>query len=118
VPRAEFPNIMLHSFKGSRSERLGLEAIILHEQANRGRTVIEKVIEYGNVGFAVVLHTPDDEGCVKGGTLEPRARQNVLLELGFFIGHLGRDKVCALKKRAVEIPSDFVSIPALVPRTF
>lgn len=91
-------------------ERLGLEAIILHEQANRGRTVIEKVIEYGNVGFAVVLLTPDDEGCVKGGTLEPRARQNVLLELGFFIGHLGRDKVCALKKGAVEIPSDFAGI--------
>jgi hypothetical protein len=91
-------------------ERIGLEAIILHEQANRGRTVIEKVIEYGNVGFAVVLLTPDDEGCVKGGTLEPRARQNVLLELGFFIGHLGRDKVCALKRGAVEIPSDFAGV--------
>ncbi|AWT19713.1 TIR domain-containing protein [Klebsiella grimontii] len=91
-------------------ERIGLEAIILHEQANRGRTVIEKVIEYGNVGFAVVLLTPDDEGCVKGGTLEPRARQNVLLELGFFIGHLGRDKVCALKKGAVDIPSDFAGV--------
>lgn len=91
-------------------ERIGLEAIILHEQANRGRTVIEKVIEYGNVGFAVVLLTPDDEGCVKGGILEPRARQNVLLELGFFIGHLGRDKVCALKKGTVEIPSDFAGV--------
>ncbi|HHR6443370.1 TPA: TIR domain-containing protein [Providencia alcalifaciens] len=91
-------------------ERIGLEAIILHEQANRGRTVIEKVIEYGNVGFAVVLLTPDDEGCVKGGMLEPRARQNVLLELGFFIGRLGRDKVCALKKGAVEIPSDFAGV--------
>ncbi|MFL4399671.1 TIR domain-containing protein [Citrobacter portucalensis] len=69
-----------------------------------------QVIEYGNVIFAVVLLTPDDEGCVKGGTLEPRARQNVLLELGFFIGHLGRDKVCALKKGAVEIPSDFAGV--------
>lgn len=48
--------------------------------------------------------------CVKGGTHEPRARQNVLLELGFFIGHLGRDKVCALKKGAVEIPSDFAGV--------
>lgn len=91
-------------------ERIGLEAIILHEQANRGRTVIEKVIEYGNVGFAVVLLTPDDEGGVKGGMLEPRARQNVLLELGFFIGRLGRDKVCALKKGMVEIPSDFAGV--------
>ncbi|WCF12977.1 nucleotide-binding protein [Edwardsiella piscicida] len=79
-------------------ERLGLEAIILHEQANRGRTVIEKVIEYGNVGFAVVLLTPDDEGCVKGGTLEPRARQNVLLELGFLLVTLDGIKSAPLKR--------------------
>jgi hypothetical protein len=64
-------------------ERLGFEAIILHEQASRGRTVIEKVEAHGDVGFAVVLLTPDDEGCVKGGTAKPRARQNVLLELGY-----------------------------------
>ncbi|MEZ9171731.1 TIR domain-containing protein [Vibrio cyclitrophicus] len=91
-------------------ERIGFEAVILHEQANRGRTVIEKVIANSDVGFAVVLLTPDDEGAVKGGTLEPRARQNVLLELGYFIGHLGRDKVCALKKGDVEIPSDFAGV--------
>lgn len=91
-------------------ERIGFEAVILHEQANRGRTVIEKVIANSDVGFAVVLLTPDDEGRVKGGTLEPRTRQNVLLELGYFIGHLGRDKVCALKKGDVEIPSDFAGV--------
>jgi len=91
-------------------ERIGFEAVILHEQANRGRTVIEKVIANSDVGFAVVLLTPDDEGCVKGGNPEPRARQNVLLELGYFIGHLGRDKVCALKKGDVEIPSDFAGV--------
>jgi len=91
-------------------ERIGLEAIILHEQANQGRTVIEKVIAHGDVGFAVVLLTPDDEGCAKGGNLEPRARQNVLLELGYFIGRLGRDKVCALKRGTLEIPSDFAGV--------
>lgn len=88
-------------------ERIGLEAIILHEQANQGRTVIEKVVAHGDVGFAVVLLTPDDEGCVRGGALEARPRQNVLLELGYFIGRLGRDKVCALKRGELEIPSDF-----------
>lgn len=88
-------------------ERLGFEAIILHEQANRGRTVIEKVEAHGDVGFAVVLLTPDDIGCAKGGTPIPRARQNVLLDLGYFIGRLGRDHVCALKRGEVEIPSDF-----------
>ncbi len=92
-------------------EKIGFEAIILHEQANRGMTVIEKVNAHGDVGFAVVLLTPDDEGRVKsGGELEPRARQNVLLELGYFIGRIGRDKVCALKKGNVEIPSDFAGV--------
>ncbi|WP_046862729.1 TIR domain-containing protein [Microvirga massiliensis] len=89
---------------------IGFEPIILHEQANRGRTVIEKVEANSDVGFAVVLLTPDDEGCVKGGTPEPRARQNVLLELGYFIGRLGREKVCALKRGEVEIPSDFAGV--------
>jgi predicted nucleotide-binding protein len=89
-------------------ERLRFRAVILHEQANQGRTIIEKVEAHADVGFAVVLLTPDD----KGGTaseseLRPRARQNVLLELGYFIGRLGRDRVCALRKGEVEVPSDF-----------
>lgn len=91
-------------------ERIGLEPIILHEQANQGRTIIEKVVANSDVGFAVVLLTPDDEGCIKGGVPEPRARQNVLLELGYFIGRLGRDKVCALKRGTLEIPSDFAGV--------
>jgi predicted nucleotide-binding protein len=91
-------------------ERLGFQSIILHEQANQGRTVMEKVEAHGDVSFAVVLLTPDDEGCAKGGTPEPRARQNVLLELGYFLGRLGRDKVCALKRGTVEIPSDFAGV--------
>lgn len=91
-------------------EKLGFEAIILHEQANRGQTVIEKIEEHSKVAFAVVLLTPDDEGCRKGGTLEPRARQNVLLELGYFLGCLGRDRVCALKRGELELPSDYVGV--------
>lgn len=91
-------------------DQLGFTAVILHEQANKGRTVMEKVEADGDVGFAVVLLTPDDMGCVKGGTPEPRARQNVLLELGYFLGRLGREKVCALKRGALEIPSDFAGV--------
>jgi predicted nucleotide-binding protein len=91
--------------------QVGLAPIILHEQANRGRTVIEKVEAQSDVGFAVVLLTPDDEGKAKGSSeLEPRARQNVLLELGYFIGLLGRENVCALKRGTVEIPSDFAGV--------
>jgi predicted nucleotide-binding protein len=90
---------------------IGFEPIILHEQASRGRTVIEKVEANSDVSFAVVLLTPDDVGRAKAeNDLEPRARQNVLLELGFFIAKLGRDRVCALKRGDVVIPSDFAGV--------
>ena len=88
-------------------EKIEVEPVILHEQANRGATVIEKIETYGNVGFAVVLLTPDDEGAKRGDKPLPRARQNVLLELGYFIGRLGRANVCALMRGQVDIPSDF-----------
>lgn len=90
-------------------ERLELQAVILHEQASRGRTVMEKLEGYSDVDFAVVLLTPDDLGSAKSETasLRPRARQNVVLELGYFIGLLGREHVCALHKGGLELPSDF-----------
>jgi predicted nucleotide-binding protein len=88
----------------------GCEPIILNEQANRSRTVIEKIEANSEVRFAVVLLTPDDEGAKKGAALRPRARQNVLLELGYFLAKLGRENVCALKRDEVEIPSDFAGV--------
>ena len=93
-------------------EKLELEAIILHEQPSRGRTIIEKFEDYADVGFAVVLLTPDDNGAEKGeiDNLRPRARQNVVFELGFFVGKLGRQRVCALHRGDVEIPSDFAGV--------
>jgi predicted nucleotide-binding protein len=91
-------------------ERLGFQPIILHEQANQGRTVIEKVEVHGDVGFAVVLLTPDDEGAKRGDPPRPRARQNVIAELGYFVGRLGRERVCALKRGDVELPSDFSGV--------
>jgi predicted nucleotide-binding protein len=98
-------------------EHCGLEPIILHEQPDQGRTIIEKFEQSSDVGFAVVLLTPDDLGGLRAApnatTLEnakPRARQNVILELGYFIGKLGRTGVCALKKGEVELPSDFSGV--------
>lgn len=85
-------------------ERLGYQPVILHEQANKGRTIIQKFQdEAADVGFAVVLMTPDDQ--MPNGTF--RARQNVVLELGFFLGRLGTDRVAAIVKDKVETPSDF-----------
>lgn len=93
-------------------ERLGFEAIILHERPNKGRTIITKFREEAaGVGFAVVLMTPDDVGrAEKGADLRPRARQNVVFELGFFIGALGPDRVAALIKGDIERPSDFEGV--------
>lgn len=93
-------------------EKLELKAIILHEQPNAGRTIIEKFENYSNVGFAVVLLTLDDMGAPKGkpNTARPRARQNVIFELGYFLGKLGRNRVCMLYKEEVEIPSDYQAV--------
>ena len=89
-------------------ERLDLDPIVLMEQPNEGRTIIEKFEDYSDVGYAVILCTPDDVGKLNSDEeeLRPRPRQNVILEWGFFIGKLGRDRVCALVVDDVEIPSD------------
>ena len=90
-------------------ERLDLKPIILHEQPNQGQTIIEKFEQHAQVGFAIALLTPDDVGAHQedARNLKPRARQNVIFELGYFIGRLGRNQVCALTKGDVEIPSDY-----------
>lgn len=90
---------------------LGLIPIILHEQADHGETIIAKLEAQRSTGFAIVLCTGDDVGCaatraVDAGNWQRRARQNVVLELGFFLGCLGRPRVCAVVADGVEIPSD------------
>ena len=89
-------------------EKIGLEAIILSEQPNAGRTIIEKLEDHADVAFAVVLLTPDDVGASKAkpADLRDRARQNVILELGYFFGRLGRGHVAALYQGDMELPSD------------
>lgn len=89
--------------------RFDLDPIILHEQPNAGRTIIEKLEGHLDVDFAIVLLTPDDVGgfAADPPTLQNRARQNVVLELGLFLGALGRKHVCVLHKGNLELPSDF-----------
>jgi len=85
------------------------QAIVLHEQPNRGATILEKLERHAqSASFAIVLLTGDDEGRLRGadGPLNPRGRQNVILELGVFIGSLGRARVVVLKDPEVENPSD------------
>ena len=90
--------------------QLGLEVVILHQQADQGQTVIEKFVKHSDVGFAVVLLTADDRGGESNTQFDaqkPRATQDVIFELGFFLGKLGRSRVCALYEENVELPSDY-----------
>lgn len=93
-------------------QKLGLQPIILDEQPSEGKTIIEKFETHSDVHFAVVLMTPDDLGTSKNKPqdLKPRARQNVILELGYFVAKLGRGRVCCLNKGGLEIPSDYYGV--------
>lgn len=131
-------------------KKFSLDPIILHEQPSGSRTIVEKLEKYSDVGYAFVILTPDDVGCLDLrvsknlksvaetlqnlveaytvikrkaplkkardelsrviGLFKPRARQNVVLEFGYFIGLLGRDRVCCLHKGDVELPSDMHGI--------
>lgn len=86
---------------------MGYNPIILHEQPNTGKTIIEKIEAFTNVCYAIVLYTPCDKGASKDcPNVQPRARQNVVFEHGYLIGKLGRERVCALIKEEVEKPGD------------
>jgi len=88
--------------------RLGLNPIVLQDQLNRGRAIIEKLErEAKRVNFAIILLSPDDKGCKSSeDDPRPRARQNIIFEWGWFVGLLGRGRVCALRTGTVEMPSD------------
>ncbi|MBK8511685.1 MAG: nucleotide-binding protein [Saprospiraceae bacterium] len=91
-------------------EKLTLKPIILSECGGID-SIIKKIEMYSDVSFAVILLTPDDEGRKSGSNdLTPRARQNVILELGYFIARLGPENVFVLKKGNIELPSDYNGI--------
>ena len=91
-------------------EQLGLKPIILEERPSKGKTMIEKVEANAEVSYAIVLMTADDTGAFEEEDPEPRARQNVIFELGFFVGHLGRERVCMLKKGNPQMPSNYYGV--------
>lgn len=91
-----------------RLEQQGIEAIILSEQVNRGKTIIEKLEAYSDVHVAIALFTQDDIGAAKEekGNKKYRARQNVVFEAGYFMGYLGRENIIMITDENVEIPGD------------
>ncbi len=115
VPPSEHKVFVVHGHDGAAREsvarflqQVGLEPVILHERANKGRTLITKFREESaDIGFAVVLMTPDDHGAeAQALAMRRRARQNVVFELGFFIGKFGLRRVAVLVKEDLERPSD------------
>ncbi len=91
-------------------EQQGIQPIILHEQANQGATIIEKIEAHSDVQAVVCLFTADDLGRNKSETEQPRARQNVVFETGYFMGKLGRDRVMMLSDKGIELPSDLQGV--------
>jgi len=94
-------------------EKPGLKAVLLHEQANAGQTIIEKFERHAAIsGYAVIILTPDDIGALKENTDDAklRTRQDVVLGLGYFCGALGRARVSVLVKESVEILSDYLGV--------
>jgi predicted nucleotide-binding protein len=92
--------------------KLKLEPIILHEQIDKGKTIIEKFEQNSSdVNFAIILLTADDEGKSNAeNSYKVRARQNVVFEMGYFIGKLGREKVFLLLENGVDKPGDLDGI--------
>jgi len=93
-------------------QKLDLDPIILHEKPNSPQTLIEKISDYAHVSFAVVLVSPDDLAYPQEKTPDEakyRANQNVIFELGYFLGRLGNQNVIAIyrKKKDFEIPNDY-----------
>ncbi len=97
--------------------RVGLEPIIVKNEANTGRTIIEKIEDLTDVGFAIVLYTGCDEGRAKNTEkLRDRARQNVIFEHGYLCAKLGRNNVVAINDDGIEIPSDLSGV-LYIPRS-
>ena len=88
--------------------RMNIKPVILGNMTPDGKTIIEALIANTDVPYAVVLLTPDDEGYRMNSPEEkkPRARQNVVLEMGMFLSKLGRERVAILHKGNLELPSD------------
>lgn len=95
-------------------EKAGLKPIILHEQPAKGRTLIEKLIAHSLVGYAIILLTADDLGkSVEEADFKPRARQNVIFEMGYFCALLGRARLSILCEEGIEIQSDYLGVEYL-----
>ncbi|MBR3482515.1 MAG: nucleotide-binding protein [Neisseriaceae bacterium] len=92
-------------------EKQNIQPIILDEQVNEGKTIIEKFEQNSNVGAAICLFTADDTGKAnKEKDDKPRARQNVVLETGFFMGKLGRERIVIIAENGIELPSDMQGV--------
>lgn len=93
-------------------EKLHLIPVVIMNELTHGRTIIEQIEEHSDVGFAFVLFTPDDTGCLADSKdFRPRPRQNVVFEYGLFVGWLTHHRVCCIARNSsIELPSDLAGV--------
>lgn len=86
--------------------------VVLADQPFRGLTIIEKLESHvPGAAYVVAVLTGDDVGRLQTDSeLSPRARQNVIFELGYAIGLLGRRNVAVLYEEQVELPGDYAGV--------
>jgi predicted nucleotide-binding protein len=93
-------------------ERLGLRALIFHEEAEGGASIVEKFGQFPNIDFAIFLFTTGDIAPPRDKTREGQVHvsQNIVFEFGYFVGKLGQKRVCVLYREGVEIPLNYQGI--------
>ena len=111
VLKRDFSRVFIVQGVAGLLEQQGIQPIILHEQVNRGATIIEKIESNSDVQAAVCLFTADDYGhSATDQEKQPRARQNVVFEAGYFMGKLGRENIVIISDKGVELPSDLQGV--------
>ena len=85
--------------------KLGIEPIILNEQIDRGRTLLEKLEEYSDIKAAIIIFTNEDAGSNGDSEYEKKARQNLIFEAGYFLGKLGNKNIIVIAEQGVIPPS-------------
>ncbi len=93
---------MKQTFTGA-LRKLGLAAVVMNEEPSQGKKIVDHFADYKDVGFALVLLSPDVYVYPKGEEATKRQRtprQDVLLMFGFLLGKLGKDKVLAFYRES------------------
>ena len=97
--------------------QLGLKPILISNEPDKGRSIFGKIKDSVNkCCYSIVLWTPDDVGSLATETekIQFRARENVLIELGYVVAKLGEENVTIIKKGNPNIPTDIQGLALIL----